>query len=126
MKTLKAGKYYIGDCCYILEEAKGYNWGDFCEMFFNDEESIVVDGNEIVCYSTAYGDGYYPSNVDFSFPVDAGMIGVTPAELWKGEDHPFGCILVDFTYDFNCFKDEAVLHFGHIFIDTAPEDEDEE
>lgn len=126
MKTLKAGKYYIGDCCYVLREEHGYDWGEFCEQFFDDEEDIVVNKKEIVCYSTAWGDGYYESTIGFNFPVDAGMIGVTPVELWKGKDHPNGCILVDFKNDFTCNKNGGTLIFGHIEIDTDPQyDEDD-
>ena len=121
MKTLKAGKYYVGDCCYILGRRQGDYWDFFIEQFCNDEENISIDRFDIVAYSTAYGDGIYSSNIDFDFPVDAGLIGIIPEELWKKDEKPFGCILVDFTKDFNCWNDNYVLHFGHISIDTDPE-----
>ena len=129
MKTLPAGKYYIGDCCYVLGD--GYEpreiWSEFCNQFFDDGEDIVIDGHSIVAYSTAYGDGEYSSNVGASFPVDAGLIGCTPAALWKGVGNPFGCLAITFKTEFTCESDgKGVMDFGGVHIDTRDEDDDNE
>lgn len=118
MKTLPAGKYYIGDCCNVFLRG----WDDFCEQFFKDGEAIVVDSTPVTAYSTLYGDGDYPSNIGATFPVDAGLIGIMPEKLWKGEGKPFGCTLVEFKESFEC-KDlgNGKLQFGHVIIDTEPE-----
>lgn len=119
---LKKGEYYIGDCCYVLDEdnLNDFDWyDDFCLQFFADGGDIKVKGESIVAFGTAYGDGVYPSNVGFSFPVDAGLIGCTPKSLWKGEGEPFGCLLVDFKEDFECYKEgNGTLVFGHVVIET--------
>jgi hypothetical protein len=120
MKTLKAGKYYIGDCCYVLSDPD-YDWQEFCHQFFDDEENIKMGRAEIVAYSTAWGDGVYPSNIGAEFPVDAGLIGIMPKRLWKGEGEPVGCTLVHFKESFECYKEDGKLHFGHVTIDTDPE-----
>jgi hypothetical protein len=130
MKVLKAGEYYIGDCCYVLDDnLENFDWvDDFCEPFWSDEENIVVKGHQIVAYGTAHGDGEYPSNIGATFPVDAGLIGVVPKELWQGGGEPFGCTLVKFEKDFVCDKFAGTLQFGNVLIytDYAGEYEGEE
>jgi hypothetical protein len=128
MKTLPAGKYYIGDCCYVLEEKhRDYDlWEEFCNQFFNDSEEIIIEGKSIVAYDTLYGDGEYKSNIGASFPVDSGLIGCTPAELWKGEGNPFGCTLITFKTDFTCEDlGNGKMDFGGVIIDTNDEDYEE-
>lgn len=129
MITLKAGEYYIGDCCYILDEEglEDFDWvGDFCNQFWNDGENIIIKGHHVVAYNTAHGDGCYPSNINATFPVDAGLIGVVPKELWKGGGEPFGCELVKFESDFICDKFAGTLQFGNVLIYTDYEDEYED
>lgn len=128
MVILEAGEYYIGDCCYVLSEdhLDGFDWvTDFCEQYWNDGEDIAIDGLKVVAYGTAYGDGVYPSSIGANFPVDAGLIGIVPKELWKGSVEPFGCTLVKFEKDFECSSDGSTLSFGHVEIYTGAEEEHE-
>lgn len=125
MKTLPAGQYYIGDCCYVLGD--DYDWDDFCNQFFTDGEDITINNLPVVAYSTRYGDGTYKSNTGDSFPVDAGMIGIMPKKLWKGAGQPSGCTLVAFKVKFTCEDmGQGKLRFGDIVIDTGDEDEEDE
>lgn len=129
MITLRAGEYYIGDCCYILGNGDVIDWGDFCGKYHDDSDvPITVLDHDVVAYCTLYGDGCYPSNVGFDFPVDAGLIGCTPKELWIRKGEPFGCLLVKFDKDFTCQKDflgrRGVLCFGHVVIDTSDEEDE--
>lgn len=126
MVTLKAGKYWIGDCCYVLREEllEGFRWVDFCEQFSDNGEKIVIDGQRVVAYSTEYGDGTYQSNIGAEFPVDAGLIGAVPECLWKGEGEPFGCTLVEFKGDVQCWAENGTLTFGHVEIYTGDEEEE--
>lgn len=124
---MKAGTYYIGDNCYVLDERylEDFDWvDDFCNYI--DEGLVKVNGLDVVTFGTMYGDGIYQSNVGFNFSVDAGIIGCTPAELWKGVNEPFGCLKVNFKEDFTCQEDEGILRFGHIMIDTVGEDDEED
>ncbi len=121
MKTLQAGYYLIGDCCYVLRTPH-YDWDDFCKQFFDDGESIKIDDHEIVAYSTAYGDGEYFDQEGRSYPVDAALIGIVPASMWKGEGVPDDCHLIYFENDFVCEDlGDGKLSFGRIVIDTDPE-----
>ena len=124
---MKAGEYYIGDSCYVLKEGQhpGFDWAnDFCEKFFEEDGGkFEVLGKEVVAFSTSYGDDCYLSNVGFEFPVDAGLIGCTPADLWKGVEEPFGCLKVSFKEDFVCYEDDGYIVFGHIEIDTKQEED---
>lgn len=128
--TMPAGTYYIGDCCYVLREDQHENFcwvNDFCEQFFDaefDEDSFEILGERVIAFSTKWGDGCYSSNVGFMFPVDAGLIGAVPSSLWKGSEPPFGCKLVTFDKDFECFNEDGILTFGHVVIDTACDEED--
>lgn len=127
MIKMKAGTYYIGDNCYVLDEKylEDFDWvDDFCNYI--DDGLVKVKGLDVVTFGTMYGDGEYESNIGFDFPVDAGIIGCTPAELWKGVGEPFGCLKVEFKEDFTCEENKGVLLFGHIVIDTAEEDYEEE
>lgn len=101
-----------------------FDWSeDFCEPFFRDGEDIEIWGHKIVAYNTLYGDGCYPSNIGAEFPVDAGLIGAVPKELWLGSGEPFGCTLVKFDKDFECSSDRSTLSFGHVEIYTGDEGE---
>jgi hypothetical protein len=123
---MKAGEYYIGDCCYVLAEEylDNFDWSiDFCDQFFEDPENIVIQGKQVVAFGTMHGDGVYESNIDFEFPVDAGLIGCTPKELWKGPCEPFGCKLVHFHEDFVCGEHNGTVVFGHVVIETDFDDE---
>lgn len=127
MKILKAGKYYLGDCCYVLDH-KVYDWNDFCHKFWANGENITIDNKEIVAYDTLYGDGVYASNIGIPFPVDAGLIGIVPAEMWKNDAEPFGCFLIEFKQDFECKNlGNGTLQFGHVIIETgdAPDEDNQ-
>lgn len=130
---MKAGTYYIGDNCYVLKEEyiHGFEWvRDFCNPLFDNSDNgdglVVVDGKDVVAFGTAYGDGEYSSNIGFDFPVDAGIIGCTPTDLWKGGEPPFGCSLVEFKEDFICETDGETLKFGHIEIMTGDVEYDDQ
>lgn len=125
MRKLKAGEYYIGDCCYVIgDETPAFDWvDDFLEQFWVDSENINLGGHQIVAYNTSHGDGVYPSNVGFEFPVDAGLIGIIPKDVWESCEPPFGCLLVKFDTDFVCDSFGGTLQFGSVLINTDYEEE---
>ncbi len=63
-KTFKAGTYYIGDLCYIIDTDE--NWSKICN-------SIETD---LAMSYTAYGDGLYKDNNKKYYSVDSGTIGI--------------------------------------------------
>lgn len=78
--TLPAGRYYIGDICYALEENIYMDfWGT--KNNFQDGKYVYKSYNFIV-HSTYYGDGWYESNSDVRYAVDAGNIGMVHEKLF--------------------------------------------
>lgn len=119
MITMKAGTYYIGDSCYVLREdsLEGFDWvEDICNYI--EDQHFMVFNEHVVVFGTMYGDGCYESNVGYTFPVDAGIIGCTPCSLWKGIGEPSGCLKVEFKEDFTCYENSGTLVFGHIEVYT--------
>jgi hypothetical protein len=122
---MPAGKYWVGDPCYSVPDDRWIEWLEAAD--YTSEPDILfakVAGRPVLGIGTAYGDGEYTSNLGHSFPVDAGLIGVTPVELVKGE--PFGSTLVEFNRPFECRYDEGTIILGHIKIDTDPKDDEYE
>ena len=146
--TMPAGRYYVGDLCYVINDDKV--WSEICELTmpynsktketdYKDGEFTLADGRRIVIYSTKYGDGGYRSNIGTYHSVDAGVIG---AILESECDSKYENInnlgaFVDFPEPWehsggrwtNYDGWDGVIHLGHVAIatgDTEDEDEDEE
>ena len=91
--TLPAGKYYVGDTCYVLSDADS----DLLFKSLTAEQkrtgkwpqfhTMKIRGFTVVVGSTTYGDGTYDSYTDPrvkpppTFDVDSGQIGMVPAGL---------------------------------------------
>lgn len=120
---LPAGKYWVGDLCYVLND----RWDEFCDITLDDNKSIdgeftLSDGTRFASYGTRWGDGQYPDQFGNLYPVDAGLIG---------------CVLVDDIHDekenwiegghVHEFKDEfetksnskGTIRIGHVKIKTG-------
>ena len=109
---LPAGKYFIGDPCYVIETEK---WMDFLtEMWYQEKLQSPMfwfEGELVFVSSTMYGDGVYTDGYD-DYPVDAGLIGVVPYTLCKRESmtghykwKELGALL-DFERPFYCEVDD--------------------
>lgn len=125
MNKLPAGKYWVGDCCYFINDK--IDWVDeFCEPSFkvDDGEPFLIRGIPLASCSTMYGDGSYKSNIGFNFPVDAGIIGVIPLDLAVEDDRSDLGVLVDFTQDFTVSSNNGTITIGHIEVYTNDQDED--
>jgi hypothetical protein len=76
--TFPAGKYYVGDPCYVLEDeiydpVVGYGTDGF-----------HTNGTQVIGYfGTWAGDGCYKGTNGKDYGVDAGIIGIVPAELMR-------------------------------------------
>jgi len=118
-----AGKYWLCDPCYAVPSERRMDLLNSCKFFeypvgvvkANDDKNYSVLG-----FGTAYGDGVYHDQFGNSFPVDAGLIGLTPVGLYEGE--PFGAVLVEFTEETSCWCYEGVLNFGEHRINTGDEE----
>ena len=55
---MPAGKYYIGDLCYVMHP----EWDEFCRITISGNECLqgefnLADGRRFATFTTAYGDG---------------------------------------------------------------------
>lgn len=133
-KTYPAGRYYIGDLCYV--NALGQKcWDEVCDVIFPPElngvgvpGSHTVQGIDFWYHGTAYGDGRYASNIGKDFPVDAGIIGLVSAEVAERDGFDGGHIIT-FDAPFTPEYDDGEFIIGHLIINTDSdeyEDEDDD
>jgi hypothetical protein len=116
--VIQAGKYYLGDPCYSLNES----WDDILKQSKNFKEPLIdVPEGQILAFKTAYGDGEYPSNAGRKFCVDSGLLGLVPVSLAEKElqgRQVFNSMIVDFREPALCKKVKGKLYFGRVVIDT--------
>ena len=46
--------------------------------YFENPTGQLLDGTEVIAFSTAYGDGFFADNFGNHYPVDAALIGLVP------------------------------------------------
>ena len=129
--TMPAGRYYIGDLCYVMHDV----WDECVDLFFPasaypeqaEGEFTLKDGRRFASFGTAYGDGTYRSNIGTEHGVDSGSIGCIRVEDIRDDAYDnieeLGAI-VDFDQPFEVSKDQGLLVFGHVQIETAGDDDD--
>lgn len=127
--TMPAGKYYIGDLCYVLRNER---WAEFCELTIKDGECLhgdffLKDGSKFCFFNTWYGDGTYTLRYNRSvsvaeIDVDSGTIGCILVDdlLDFNEENCPGAV-VEFMHEFQVSEEEGVIRFGAYSIDTADE-----
>jgi hypothetical protein len=131
MATMPAGRYYVGDLCYVMHDV----WDEVCDLMFPYSNTsafgkfTLKDGREFAVWSTAYGDGSYPDQVGRVYDVDAGVIGcILESDIRDPEGFTSGGQVIDFATEFETWEDRGMIRFGDISIDTAGnfyDDEDE-
>lgn len=134
---MPAGKYYIGDLCYVMTNEE---WREFCDITLDgqkvkDGEFQFKDGRRFATYSTAFGDGVYHDQYGHSYSVDAGLIGCILVEDIKADKYDnlldLGAIQ-EFDTDFvtgggrGTPEWQGTIQFGRVVIETNPVEEDEE
>lgn len=135
-----AGKYVLGDPCYAVssaprEDSRVDLWaegGESCDWFESSPVAkVMVKGTEYryLGFPTAWGDGTYTGSDGFSYPVDAGLIGLVPVEIADTDrtdvSMPINRV-VEFTTDTLCTCNDGVLMFGNITINTRDWDGEED
>lgn len=115
---LPAGRYYIGDPCYVIEE----DWNDFCTTISTLKKSsdyFDFKGYTIFVSNTCWGDGCYYDNFGHQFPVDAGIIAAIHQDLCQTNGHGF---YKDFNQPVSCgikkTKNTLTIRIGDIRIKT--------
>lgn len=123
--TMPAGNYWIGDLCYILEN----EWSEVCDIMdaaeqedpenYGSGEFVLSDGRRFAVYKTRWGDGTYEDAQGRKYSVDSGTLGCIQFNDDKSsEDHSH---VINFRKEFDTGysdKDQSVIRFGHIHIDT--------
>lgn len=130
--TMPAGKYYVGDLCYVMHD----EWNEVCDLIFPDRisgaldgEFTLADGRRFAIYSTAYGDGTYRSSEGTYHAVDSGSIGcILESDI---KDNTYEHIddlgaLIEFKTEFKTSELDGTIHIGHVEIYTGDEDEYDE
>ena len=124
-----AGSYVLGDPCYSFPDHD--EWMELLESceYFNAPIGTVRKVN-VVAFSTRWGDGRYRGTDGNSYAVDAGLIGLVPVEALRSDADSLRddlCTVVTFDKPTKCYTDgEGKLRFGHITIDTDPQDDEED
>lgn len=132
---LPAGTYYIGDLCYVIDTANGYDWGEFLDATLHanggtSDGYFEYEGHPFFSSHTAYGDGSYLDQEGRSYSVDAGLIGCFPVTGLGANPTmpvPQHGQVVTFTKPFTCETcDETggTIVIGDVRINTGDEDED--
>ena len=130
---MPAGKYYIGDLCYVIADMY---WNEVCTKTF-DYRGRMIEGkhkldNGIVFadFGTLYGDGCYFDQNGHEYSVDSGTIGCILFDNISNTEYSDRILelgnVVDFEHDFVVKSDGSVITFGKIEIDTDPEEPDPE
>jgi hypothetical protein len=124
--TMPAGRYYIGDLCYVMHP----EWDEVCALFFPpgdhargvEGEFTLRDGRRYASFGTAFGDGEYYNNMGDSHCVDSGSIGcILVTDI---RDNTYADIeglgsVVEFDQPFEVEKvGRGLLRFGHVEIET--------
>jgi hypothetical protein len=139
MATMPAGKYWIGDLCYVMHD----NWDEFCEKAYdrdtgedNNGRMVLNNGVTVAWFNTMWGDGTYRDSQGRKYPVDAGLIGcikMNDIDHDHRDNDLFGGNIVEFANDFECGYENGTIWFGHgrdsVEIetgDTSEEDEEDE
>ena len=128
-EKIKSNKgFYIGDICYVLDERVYQEiWGNV-HGFTNGKFTDPQTNMSFAVADTRYGDGEYSDNKGRLYGVDAGVIGLVPAELIRF-DYDFGGQIFDGAGEatFEAYNGVffITLPSGEVVkIDTTDEDDD--
>jgi hypothetical protein len=129
-----AGKYYVGDLCYVMHD----EWDEVCGLFFEGRDDHgcnqgmfkLKDGRTFASFNTKYGDGAYFDQNGEEYGVDAGLIGciaLNDIDLNADGNFTRGGQIIQFDSDFTVSGGDSyenrrdwdgVIRIGHIVIRT--------
>lgn len=128
--TLPAGKYFVGDPCYVfsdkdwdrmIDEVMYPPHNDGCTTGSGYDGIYNFNGYSGWFNHTAHGDGGYFDSHGNEFGVDAGCIGATPIELTDPEklaDLDQLGLIKEFTKPFSCEYVDGTFYIGEHEIPT--------
>lgn len=121
---VEPGTYFLGDPCYAVHDD---DWDEvlYTSKFFERPVGTTNNGTEVLAFRTIYGDGVYRDQYGNDYPVDAGVIGLTPVDdFWDPRLDGLGQVIV-LTGPITAEDRTGVLWFGEYTINTDCEEEDE-
>ncbi len=119
---LKAGTYWVGDLCYLIEDQK--DWDQVVKFMFGDDGNkpkygvFKLKGAEGAIFGTAYGDGVYHDQLGNEYGVDSGTLGLFPVGVLPNSRFASGGSIHLFPNEFHVSCVRGEMRFGHISIDT--------
>lgn len=113
MELLPAGKYFIGDCCYVLDDEVYHGvWG---KQLNYQTGTFDVQGKRVAVAGTATGDGWFRGSDGVDYSVDSGTIAIVPFELCvkctEEEAKELGCV--------HTFDHEVQFHVADGVLEIA-------
>ena len=128
--SMTAGRYYIGDLCYVMSDEE---WDEVCSITIKDNKCIegefnLKDGRRFALYGTAWGDGLYNDQYGHSYSVDSGTIGcILESDIKENIDDILQLgALIDMNTSFVTSGGrgepdwEGIIQFGTVMIETSP------
>lgn len=120
---MPAGKYYVGDLCYVINDSKV--WSEVCDLTLTKQGKSIEgaftleSGKRFAMFSTAYGDGVYNDQEGREYAVDSGSIGCIKVEdITEDEIREDLGNIIEFPNEFYVKKNGGELIFGRVWIDT--------
>lgn len=129
---MPAGKYWVGDLCYVMHE----EWDEVCGLFFKGRDDHgcneglfeLKDGRKFVSFNTKWGDGGYYDEAENEYGVDAGLIGcILVSDIKQSDQNTLnGGHVHDFDAPFVCSGGrseqgcdwDGIIQIGHVKIAT--------
>jgi hypothetical protein len=118
MLKLPPGKYYIGDPCYVFQDA---TWDRLLETALEDlqhGEITEFDGRQLWGHATMHGDGVFEDQNGVEYGVDTGTLGAVPIELIDDPAGEENGTIVDAPNGLSVEHDNGTFWFGNIVIKT--------
>ena len=81
--TMPAGRYWVGDLCYVLHDA----WSAALSELWRSGDGVhtLPDGRRLAMFTTVHGDGIYDDDDGNGYAVDSGTLGCILADDIRDE-----------------------------------------
>jgi hypothetical protein len=116
--TVPPGVYLLADPCYAVPADL---WEDLLESCNYFETPVGrVQGQQVLAFPTAYGDGSYVGSDGYTYGVDSGLIGLTLLAHERAQLPGLGAV-VNLVVATRCTWHEGLMTFAAMRIDTRSE-----
>ncbi len=121
--NFKAGKYYVGDPCYVIANHEWIpllNHNNYFSVNTFEWKGFLMFGA-----STMFGDGCFEDDCGREYGVDSGTIGIVPYEYITEFGSIHGGNVIEFDEDFDVSVEDGVFFIGDIVINTSGDTDEE-